>query len=893
MTEEEKRMEEARSGKASWRQWGPYLSERQWGTVREDYSPNGTAWEYFTHDHARSRAYRWGEDGIAGISDDKQQLCFALALWNGKDPILKERLFGLTNHEGNHGEDVKEYYFYLDNTPSHAYMKYLYKYPQEAYPYSDLVTTNHLRNRSEPEYELLDTGIFDEDRYYDVFIEYAKTTPEDILIQITIVNRGDEAAILHLLPTLWFRNTWSWSPNSKKPLLTLDKDKLIKTSHPELGDQWLYCDAPDSILFTENESNKEKLFNTKNDSPYVKDGIDEYVVHLRHEAVNPENKGTKSAVYYKLILAAGETKVVKLRLSRAENLSEPFGKEFDETFIQRKKEADAFYERITPYPMPEDMRNVQRQAFAGLLWNKPCYHYSVKKWTEGDPSQPKPPEARLQGRNHRWPYFDACDVFSMPDKWEFPWFASWDLAFHTISLAMIDPDFAKDQLLLLTREWYMAPDGQVPAYEWGFSDVNPPIHAWAAMRIYQIESATYGRKDRLFLEKMFQKLVVNFTWWVNRKDKNGRNVFEGGFLGLDNIGAFDSRPGPHGGLGLEQPDATGWMGMYCLNLLQIALELAIENPAYEEMASKFFEHFVYIADAINNESAAASGLWDEKEGFYYEDFRTPKGKVLRMREDSMTGIIPLFVVATNNSSVAEDFPNYRKRFDWFIKSHPEMLKGIADLDKLGMNGRILLAFATKDKLSRILGKVLDESQFLSPYGIRSVSKRLLKDPFILNYAGREYKLFYEPAETTSDIFGGNSNWRGPVWFPLNFLLIESLQKFHYYYGDSLKVECPVGSGKMANLWDVASDLTHRLITIFLKDENGKRPLYGGIKKFQNDPHWKDYIQFHEYFNGDNGAGLGANHQTGWTGLVAKLIHQYAEYKLMGVSPDKNKNIWTI
>lgn len=861
-TEEEKRLEEAKLGKASWRLWGPYLSERQWGTVREDYSPYGNAWEYFPHDHARSRTYRWGEDGIAGISDEKQQLCFAIALWNGKDPILKERLFGLTGPEGNHGEDVKEYYFYLDNLPSHAYMKYLYKYPQEAFPYEDLVKTNRNRNRYEFEYELLDTGIFNEDRYYDVFIEYAKESSEEILIQVSIANRGPEAATLHLLPTLWFRNTWSWEKESIKPLISLDKStqntKVLKALHHNLGNFWFYCDHSDAIFFTENETNTNKLFYHPNTSPYVKDGFHEFLIHGKQDAINPKNQGTKSAAYYKLNIEAHEIKVIKLRLSKTENLINIFDQKFDKIFEQRKKEADDFYNQICPYPLSEDMRLVQRQALAGLLWNKQFYHYNVNTWLKGDPNQPPPPKDRQTERNHLWQNLDASDIFSMPDKWEYPWFAAWDLCFHTVAFALIDPEFAKHQLLLLTREWYMAPNGQLPAYEWNFGDVNPPVQAWAAMRIYHMEKAIHGKGDRIFLEKIFQKLVINFTWWVNRKDSKGRNIFEGGFLGLDNIGAFDRTLGPPMGGILQQPDGTGWMGMYCLKLLEIALELAEEDPVYEDMATKFFEHFVGIADAINNVMHQVQGLWDEEKGFYYGLLITPDGRFVRMYQDDMAGIVPLFAIATNESEMSKRFPKYRERFLWFVKNRSKMLHTIADLQNLGVKERILLAFADSSRLTIMLKKILDEDQFLSPYGIRSVSKRHAQHPFIIKFGNKEFQLDYEPAESTSSLFGGNSNWRGPIWFPLNFLFVESLKKFHYYYGDSFQIEYPTGSGKMSNLWDISLEISHRLIKIFLKDENGRRPVYGGIEKFQNDPHWRDYILFHEYFHGDNGAGLGAS-----------------------------------
>ncbi len=875
-TPEDARMEEVRLGKTPWRHWGPYLSERQWGTVREDYSANGDAWEYFPHDHARSRAYRWGEDGIAGISDDSQQLCFALALWNGKDPILKERLFGLTGKEGNHGEDVKEYYFYLDNLPSHAYMKYLYKYPQGAYPYEDLVETNRKRNRKEFEYELLDTGIFNENRYFDIFVEYAKSSADEIFIRITAANRGQESAKLYLLPTLWFRNTWSWSEDSAKPSLTAESKQVIKASHPSLGNYRLYCQGADALLFTENETNNQRLFNSANDTPFVKDAFHEFLIHSKKDAVNPKSIGTKAAAQYALNVEGGKTAVIKLCLTKREG-PDLFGKSFDELFTTRKNEADAFYKRVTPYPLSEDMRNVQRQAFAGLLWNKQHYHYPVVKWLYGDPAEPKPSERRMEGRNHHWQNLDASDIFSMPDKWEYPWFAAWDLAFHTISLAMIDPEFAKKQLILLTREWYMAPDGQIPAYEWSFGDVNPPVHAWAALRIYEIENTAYGRKDRVFLERMFQKLVINFTWWVNRKDSTGKNIFEGGFLGLDNIGAFDRSLGPplHGTY--EQPDGTGWMGMYCLNLLEIALELSKENSTYEDMATKFFEHFIAIADAINNIAFVKEGLWDSEEGFYYGLLIQPDGNLMRLKQDNLTGVVPLFAVSTNSRKEDGQYPFYRKRFDWFVKNKPHMVEHIANIHKLNTEKQILLAFAGEVKLTKILKKVLDEEQFFSPHGIRSVSKKLAANPFTVTLGGQTFRLDYEPAEGTTPIFGGNSNWRGPIWFPLNYLLIESLQKFHYYYRDDLKVECPAGSGNMSNLWDVSTEITRRLIGIFLKDKDGKRPVYGGMEKFQNDPHWKDYLLFHEYFHGDNGAGLGASNQTGWTGLVAKLIHQYAEY----------------
>lgn len=887
-TAEGQRLRDIRLNRDAWRLWGPYLSERQWGTVREDYSPDGKAWEYFPHEHARSRAYRWGEEGIAGISDDKQQLCFAIAMWNEQDPFLKERLFGLTGDQGNHGEDVKEYYFYLDNVPTHSYMKYLYKYPQKEFPYEDLVKTNQNRDRKQPEYELLDTGIFDENRYFDIFTEYAKSSPEDLLIRFTITNRGPDPAKLIFLPTLWYRNTWAWEANSTKPLITLGQKtsqyEMLKAAHQEFGNYWLYYKNPTSLLFTENETNDQKLFNVPNKSPYVKDSINDFIVADGKGAINPKNQGTKASIHYQLQLKPNETQVIQLRLCNNGSLSNPFGTEFDQLFDLRKKEADDFYLKVTPYPLSEDMRSIQRQAFAGLLWNKQCYHYNVRKWLSGDPTQPKPPPERKNGRNKKWLQLDAFDIFSMPDKWEYPWFASWDLAFHTISLAMIDPEFAKHQLILLTREWYMSPDGQIPAYEWNFSDVNPPVHAWAAMRIFQIEHEMYGREDHLFLERIFQKLIINFTWWVNRKDTAGRNIFEGGFLGLDNIGAFNRSLNPPAGGALEQPDATGWMGMFCLNCLQIALELAKKDSVYEDIATKFFEHFVYIADAINNITEGQDGLWDKEHGFYCGVLLMPDGSIKTLFQESMIGIIPLFATATNDENTSLRFPNYRRRFLWFVKNHPDLLHNIANLNHLGSEERVILSFTNDIKLTKILKKMLDEDHFLSPYGIRSVSKSLGQHPFILKIDGQEFCLDYEPAESTTPLFGGNSNWRGPIWFPPNFLIIEALQKFHYYFGDNLEVEYPTGSGKMENLWKISTDISYRLISLFLKDKDGKRPVYGNIEKFQNDPHWRDYILFHEYFDGDNGKGLGASNQTGWTSLVAKLIQQYGRYNLQHVPP---------
>ncbi|MBD2435890.1 MGH1-like glycoside hydrolase domain-containing protein [Nostoc sp. FACHB-110] len=884
MTQEEARLAADRDRTAYWKRWGSYLSERQWGTVREDYSPDGTAWDFFPHDHARSRAYRWGEDGIAGISDNHQRLCFAIALWNGEDTILKERLFGLTGNEGNHGEDVKEYYFYLDNTPTHSYMKYLYKYPQAAFPYTQLVEENRRRNRYSPEFELINTGIFDQDRYFDVFVEYAKATPEDILIEINIINRGPETKTLHLLPTLWFRNTWSWSGELvEKPWLKISQSNsdlsTIEAYHPTLDTRWLYCQGTPELLFTENETNNQKLFGVSNASPYVKDGIDNYVVNGQKTAINPSRIGTKFAARYELQIGAGETQTIRLRLSDVQNLVAPFGNEFDTIYQQRQQEADEFYQRICPFPILEDRRNVQRQAFAGMLWSKQFYYYVAEQWLKGDPAGPPPPASRLNGRNHEWFHLFSDDVISMPDKWEYPWFAAWDLAFHVIPLSMIDPDFAKLQLSRLTREWYMHPNGQLPAYEWAFGDVNPPVHAWATWQVYQIEKKIYGRGDQKFLESVFQKLLLNFTWWVNRKDFEGKNIFQGGFLGMDNIGVFDrSVQLPTGGY-LQQADGTSWMAMYCLNMLTIALELAQENSTYEDIASKFFEHFLYIADAMNGVGDTEISLWDEIDGFYYDALHLPDNHQFPMKVRSLVGLIPLCAVSILESKALERLPGFKQRTQWFLKNRPDLTRNIACMQKQGVGERRLLAIAHPEKLRRILEKMLDTTEFFSPYGIRSVSKVHASHPYILKVDGQEYRVDYEPAESTTAMFGGNSNWRGPIWFPINYLLLESLQKFYHYFGDDFKVECPTGSGQMMTLKEVSIELSQRLIAIFLTDDATKRPFYGGVDKFQTDPNWRDLILFHEYFHGDNGAGIGASHQTGWTGLIAKLIQQCAEQVL--------------
>ena len=882
MIPEKLRLQQDRDREAYWKRWGPYLSERQWGTVREDYSSDGSAWDFFPHEHARSRVYRWGEDGIAGISDNRQRLCFAIALWNGNDPILKERLFGLTGTEGNHGEDVKEYYFYLDNTPTHSYMKCLYKYPQQAFPYAELVAENSRRGKLEPEFELLDTGIFNDNRYFDVFVEYAKSTAEDILIQVTIANRAEAASTLHLLPTLWFRNSWDWNPDHPQPVLKIDhRDESlsrIEADHPTLEARWLYCEGTLEPLFTNNETNYERLFGNSNRAPYVKDGINDYVVEGKSHAVNPDCVGTKFAAHYSLNFAPLETKTVRLRLSDQQHLSSPFSAEFDQIFATRKREADEFYREVSPFPMSEDECNIQRQAFAGLLWSKQYYQYSVNNWLQGDPRQPTPPPERKRGRNHEWGTLFSEDILSMPDKWEYPWFAAWDLGFHLIPLAIIDPEFAKLQMDRLTREWYMHPNGQLPAYEWKFSDVNPPVQAWATLKVYQIEQKFHGQGDRAFLQRVFHKLLLNFTWWVNRKDMAGNNVFQGGFLGLDNIGIFDrSAELPTGGY-LSQADGTSWMGMYCLNMLSIALELAKEDSAYEDIASKFFEHFLYIADAIDGIGETEIALWDEEDGFYYDALHLPDGQQLPLKVRSMVGLIPLYAVSTLEIETLKQFPSFKGRMDWFIRNRNDLKKNVACMETPGMGARRLLAIAYRDKLQRILERMLDENEFFSPFGIRAISKYHEEHPYSLNLGGEDYVVRYEPAESSTGLFGGNSNWRGPVWFPVNYLIIEALQGFHAYFGDHFTVESPTGSGNKITLAEVAQDLSQNLIALFCRDQSGRRPVYGGTELFQTDPHWRDYILFHEYFHGDNGSGIGASHQTGWTGLVAAMILQNAEHR---------------
>jgi hypothetical protein len=876
MTTEQKRLAETRIGAAHWKRWGPYLTERQWGTVREDYSPYGNAWEYVSHDAARSKAYRWGEEGIAGISDDNQHLCFAVALWNGRDPILKERLFGLTGNEGNHGEDVKEVYYYLDSTPTHSYMKMLYKYPQAAFPYSWLVEENRRRGKEQPEFELVDTGIFDDDRYFDVFVEYAKENPEDILARITIINRGPEEATLHVLPHVWFRNTWSWGLNKHKPSMFAIRNDTIQIEHHSLGKRrWIYFDSPDNLLFCENETNVQRLYGVNGVSGYFKDGINDFVVQGNVNAINPEQRGTKAAASYMLAVPAGGSVEVRVRLTDAIQ-EKPFAG-FEKTFAQRLKEADEFFSELQSSLTNIDAKNVQRQAIAGMLWSKQFYYYDVPQWLNGDPGQPPPPENRKRGRNSDWLHLNNADIISMPDKWEYPWYAAWDLAFHCIPLAMVDPDFAKEQLVLLTREWYMHPNGQLPAYEWAFGDVNPPVHAWATWRVYKMDQKMNGGKGDIdFLERVFHKLLLNFTWWVNRKDAEGHNIFQGGFLGLDNIGVFDrSAPLPTGGH-VEQADGTSWMAMYSLNLMRISLELAATKPIYQDMATKFFEHFMYIAGAMANIGGEGIDLWDKQDEFFYDVLHLPNGDHTPLRVRSMVGLIPLFAVETLEPELLEKVPEFKKRMEWFLNYRPDLASLVSRWNEPGMGERRLLSLLRGHRMKRLLKRMLDESEFLSEYGVRALSRFHKDHPYEFHVNGTTFTVNYTPAESNTGLFGGNSNWRGPIWFPVNFLLIESLQKFHHYYGDDFKIECPTGSGIYITIDDAAEELSKRLTRLFLLDKDGKRPVLGYSKKMQTDPHFRDYVLFHEYFDGDTGRGVGASHQTGWTGVVAKLLQPRAK-----------------
>jgi hypothetical protein len=874
-TAEKQRLAGDKAGRQNWRRWGPYLSERQWGTVREDYSRGGTAWDYFPHDHARSRAYRWGEDGIAGFSDDAQHLCLSLALWNGNDPILKERLFGLDNNEGNHGEDVKEIYYYLDGTPTHSYLKMLYKYPQEEFPYARLVDENRRRGADQPEFELLDTGVFDQDRYFDVFVEYAKAGPDDILMLVTVHNRGPEDARLVLLPQICFRNTWSWMSGAPKPKLTAERGG-IKIEHPKSGNFKLDYDGLPALLFCENETNAHRLFGLRVDG-YFKDAFHEYILHGKHAAVNPKNIGTKAGALYQSTVRPGNPVTVRLRLSKADAAPAKPWSDFDAVFDRCRREADEFYADLQKDIPDPDARLVQRQAFAGMIWSKQFFRYNVEVWLDGDPAQPSPPPERRHSRNCDWKHFNASEVISMPDKWEYPWFAAWDLGFHCLAMADIDAEFAKCQLTLFTREWYMHPNGQLPAYEWAFGDVNPPVHAWAAFRVFLIDRRQRCEMepgypgDLVFLERVFQKLLMNFTWWVNRKDEQGRNIFQGGFLGLDNIGIFDrSKPLPTGGF-INQADGTSWMAMYCLNLLRISLELACHNHVYEDIASKFFEHFLSIAGAINGAGEDRIGLWDETDQFYYDHLNLPNGDNLALKIQSIVGLLPLFAVETLEPEMLKKLPDFSRRMEWFIEHRPKAADLISNWQVAGMGNRRLLSLLRGHRVKALLSRMLDETQFLSERGVRSLSRAHASQPFHFRTDGEVYEVTYWPAESRSRLFGGNSNWRGPVWMPLNYLIIESLQKFHYYYGDDFKVECPTGSGKFMTILEVSRELGRRLGNLFLKGPDGQCAVLKYHPKLAGDPHFKDYILFHEYFDGDTGRGLGASHQTGWTAIIARLL----------------------
>jgi len=882
MNAEQQRLNETGNPATPWRKWGPYLSERQWGTVREDYSDNGDAWNYFSHDQARSRAYQWGEDGLAGISDDKQRLCLALALWNGKDPILKERLFGLTNSEGNHGEDVKEYYFYLDSTPTHSYMKYLYKYPQNAYPYNELVQTNRRRSRQEFEYELINTGVFNDNRYFDVFVEYAKESPEDILIQVTIQNRGDQPAELDVLPTLWFRNRWSWGVDNARPVLEA-RNGVVKASESKLGERFLYCDGKPTLLFTENETNVQRLFAAQNRTPFVKDGINNFIVLGQKDAVNPHKTGTKAAAHYRLTVLQGKCETVRLRFTpiAPDALDSAygkghgaFGKHFDKLMQARRKEADEFYASVIPRSLDADAANVMRQALAGMLWSKQFFYFDVNRWLEERGCNPYRPSSKHAPRNEQWHHMYNADVISMPDKWEYPWYATWDLAFHVLALTLVDTDFGKQQLNLILSENYLHSNGQIPAYEWNFGDVNPPVHAWATIFTYRLEKMRTGKGDFDWLERSFQKLLLNFTWWLNRKDRSGKNAFEGGFLGLDNIGVFDrSAPLPTGGF-LEQADGTAWMVLFSLNMLEISVELALHDAAYTDMVLKFMLHFVSIASATIN-AGGGTGMWDEEDGFFYDVLQLPSGHKQRLKVRSMVGLLPLCAVTVFDGEFRQRYPELLNRFMNFIGPRPDLVTFIHDPSKVGKQGRRLGAIMNETKLHRVLTKMLDEYEFLSPYGIRSLSRYHASRPYIFDVDGHQYGVPYLPAESNTAMFGGNSNWRGPIWMPVNVLIIRALLQYYAYYGDDFIIECPTGSGRQMNLYQVAEEISRRLSSIFLKDKDGRRPVNGGEKIFQEDPHWRDYIPFYEYFHGDNGAGLGASHQTGWTGVIARVMHLFA------------------
>ena len=862
--------EQQRLQNPAWKKWGPYVSDRQWGTVREDYSPGGDAWGSTTHDMARSKAWRWGEEGIAGISDDKQLLCFAIALWNKKDPIIKERYFGLTGAEGNHGEDVKELYYYVDSTPTHSYMKMLYKYPQAAYPYQRLVEENRHRSRLQPEFEIIDTGIFDDNRYFDVFTEYAKAGEDDLLIKITVHNRGFDDASLHVLPTVWFRNTWIWGYNDYKPAIMSTNNGNIVINHKDLGNYTIHLDSAAPTLFCDNETNNERLYGTKNISAHVKDGINDYLVNKNPKAVNIYATGTKAAINYDVTVKAGEHITIRLRMEK-NNLQHPF-EDFDAIFACRLQEADEFYAALQKDIKTADEKLVQRQAFAGMLWSKQFYYYDIQQWLDGDPAQPKPSPKRMDGRNGKWMHLNNADVISMPDKWEYPWYAAWDLAFHCIPFATIDPAFAKNQLCLLTKEWYMHPNGQLPAYEWSFSDVNPPVHAWATWRVYELEKkSTGGKGDIAFLESVFHKLLINFTWWVNRKDAEGNNIFEGGFLGLDNIGVFDrSAPLPTGGH-LEQADGTSWMAMYSLHMMKIALELACYNPVYQDLATKFFEHFLYIAGAMANMGTDDNGLWDETDQFFYDALRMPDGGGQKLRVRSMVGLIPLFAVEVLEHDILTKLPEFAERLAWFLSNRPDLASMVSRWQEKSGGETHLLSLLRGHRMKKLLQRMLDENEFLSAYGIRALSKFHKDHPFEMWVNGTKFSVNYTPGESDTGLFGGNSNWRGPIWMPVNYLLVESLQRFHYYYGEDFKVECPTGSGQYLTLNAIADFIAGRLKSLFLVNTNGERPVLNGYGKMQHDEHFKNYVLFYEYFHGDTGRGVGASHQTGWTGLIAKLL----------------------
>ncbi|MGP0049046.1 MAG: MGH1-like glycoside hydrolase domain-containing protein, partial [Solirubrobacteraceae bacterium] len=877
LTAEENRLREARGG-VVWRRWGPYLSERQWGTVREDYSESGDAWSYLSHDQARSRAYRWGEDGLAGVSDDEQRLCLALALWNERDPILKERLFGLTNSEGNHGEDVKEYYFYLDNLPTHSYQRWLYKYPHAEFPYTDLVAGNRVRSRTELEYELVDTGVFDDGRYFDVEVEHAKAGPEDIVCRVTVHNRSAEDAALHVLPTLWFRNDWSWSDDDPRPRLArVDAaHPVVRAEHEGLGVMYLHAEAGASLLFCENETNSRRLWGNDDGTPFAKDGIGEHLIH-GVATVNPAAEGTKVAAHTRLAVAAGGQASVLVRFTREgpDTMAEPFA-DAERLIAQRRSEADEFYESITPPAVEEDARSVMRQALAGMLWSKQCYYFDVDRWLRERHAHPLRGSRRHGSRNESWFHMLNYDVVSMPDKWEYPWYAAWDLAFHCIPLALVDPDFARDQINLMLSQEYLHPSGQIPAYEWNFGDVNPPVHAFATLFLHKLQS-DLGEEDFPFVEECFSRLLVNFTWWVNRKDPTGRNLFEGGFLGLDNIGVFDRSAALPTGGSLEQADGTAWMALFSQNMLDLALSLLGQDESYERFVRKFVEHFFWIAAAVDPIGEHPDEMWDEEDGFFYDVLRLPDGTGTRIKVRSLVGLLPICATTVIEADVIERYPQVAAQIRAFLERNRDLLANIADPLVPGVNGRRLLSLVNEDKLRRILTRMLDEERFLGPHGIRSISRWHLDHPYVFDVAGVEHRVQYEPAESTSGMFGGNSNWRGPVWFPINMLLVRALLQHYRYYGDDFTIECPTGSGTMMTLYEVAGELSRRLVTTFLRDGDGRRPVYGATRLFQEDPHWRDLILFYEYFHGDNGAGLGASHQTGWTGLVARLIQGMGQF----------------